>query len=59
MKYKRMLCWVNKELTTKLMELSNNEHQIICMNNYEDFNKEITDDSYLLLKVILSFLGFY
>ena len=54
MKYKRMVCWVSPEIKTELMKFSNSKLQIICADNYEDFTKEITDDSYLSISLSIA-----
>ena len=36
------------------MEFSDDKHQIICTDNYKDFNKEITDDSYLSISLSIA-----
>ena len=52
MKYNRMLCWVSQnsqkefsESAEKLEKLN----QIILVNNYDDFKKKISIDSYLAI----------
>jgi len=54
MKYKRMVCWVSPEIKTELMKFSNSKLQIICTDNYEDFTKDITDDSHLSISLSIA-----
>ena len=54
MKYKRMVCWVSPEIKTELMKFSNSKLQIICTDNYEDFIKDITDDSHLSISLSIA-----
>jgi hypothetical protein len=50
MKYKRMLCWVNKRTETELSKL--NQHYnipIVFVNSFEEFESNIQEGSFLLL----------
>jgi c-di-AMP phosphodiesterase-like protein len=49
-----MVGWVSPEIKTELMKLSNSKLQIICADNYEDFTKDITDDSHLSISLTIA-----
>jgi len=50
MKYKRMLCWVDKQEKQKIQQENTKYNiSIFFAKNYADFKKEINDDSYLVI----------
>jgi len=55
MKYTKMLCWVNHEIKTELTNLSKNRCQIIFVDNYDDFKKNISDDVYPAITLSIAY----
>jgi len=58
MKYKRMLCWVRPHEKKELKEVVNGQFPIVFAKNYDDFLKQITDSSYLILSLSKAKFGF-
>ncbi|GBU28947.1 hypothetical protein R84B8_02509 [Treponema sp. R8-4-B8] len=52
MKYKRMLCWVDKQEKTKIQQENNKFNiPIFFTKNYDEFKEEINDNSYLIISI--------
>lgn len=50
MKYKRMVCWVNKRTKTELSKLNQQYNiPIVFVNSFEEFENNINEETFLLL----------
>jgi hypothetical protein len=52
-KYTRMLCWVTTETKNKILETSE-DLPIIFSDNYKDFKREISKNSYLAIDLTIA-----
>ena len=51
MKYKRMFCWVRPHEKKELEKAVNGQFPLVFAKNYEDFKKNITQNSYLIISL--------
>ena len=54
MRYNKMLCLVDQKVKTDLIKLSNGKFQIIFVNNYDDFKKNISNGVYPVIALSIA-----